>query len=256
MQSFAINKHGINLMQDCESCHGPMSKHMEAPRRKPALVVALSEKGKLSPEQKSSVCLQCHQGGKRMNWPVSVHSSVGNDCTTCHNIEAPTDPVLVKTSQTDVCFTCHQDKRAQILRRSRHPVREGKVVCSDCHNPHGSPVPTNLTKNTVNEVCYQCHQDKRGPFLWEHQPVREDCTICHDPHGSTHYRMLKVAPPYLCEECHNPGPGGHPSALRSGAEVVPPGPTTQSRYTLIKGCANCHSQIHGSNHPSGVRFNR
>jgi len=274
MQSFAINKHGINLMQDCESCHGPLSKHLEAPRRKPALLVALSDKSsKLSPEQKSSVCLQCHQGGKRMNWQVSVHASVDNACTTCHDIEAPTDPVLVKTSQTDVCFKCHQDKRSASLRRSGHPIREGKVVCSNCHNPHGSPVPTNLVKNTVPEVCYQCHQDKRGPFLWEHQPVREDCTICHDPHGSTHYRMLKVTPPYLCEECHQI-PVGHPDRLREGGDIIipgsryrpltgaagtgggPPGGSAESAYLLRKGCVNCHSNIHGSNHPSGQRFTR
>jgi cytochrome c5 len=28
------------------------------------------------------------------------------------------------------------------------------------------------------------------------------------------------------------------------------------RYVFNRGCTNCHSQIHGSNHPSGVRFQR
>lgn len=254
MQRFAINQHGINLMQKCESCHGPMSKHLDAPRRKPALVVSLSEKtSTLAPAQKSYVCLQCHEGTNRMNWNFSQHANAGNACETCHNIEAPKDPVLVKTTQTDVCFKCHQDKRAQMFRFSRHPVREGKVVCSSCHNPHGSAAPTNLVKNTVNEVCYQCHQEKRGPFLWEHQPVQEDCTICHDPHGSTQPRMLKVRPPMLCYQCHQLG-GGHPSGFRDGS-ALPPG-NSSSRYVLAKGCANCHTNVHGTNHPSGVRFQR
>ena len=118
MQKYAINKHGINLMQKCESCHGPMSKHLDAPRRKPALVVSLSDKSStLSPEQKSSICLQCHQDGRRMNWQVSVHANVDNACTTCHDIMVPADPVLVKTSQVDVCFKCNQDKRAAMFRR-------------------------------------------------------------------------------------------------------------------------------------------
>ena len=149
MQEFVVNKHGINLMQKCESCHGPMSKHLDAPRRKPALVVALSDNGGLNGDQKSSVCLQCHQGGNRINWQMSTHLAVGNDCTTCHNVDVPVDPVLVKTSQTEVCFQCHQDKRAQMFRRSRHPFREGKVVCSNCHNPHGSPAGSNLAQNTL-----------------------------------------------------------------------------------------------------------
>jgi hypothetical protein len=25
---------------------------------------------------------------------------------------------------------------------------------------------------------------------------------------------------------------------------------------MVRGCVNCHAQIHGSNHPSGSRFHR
>jgi len=279
IQTFTLTKMGMSLPDGgCESCHGPMSKHLDAPRQKPSLVVALGDKSEfnpnpIDPEQKATICMQCHQSGLQMNWRTSVHAAVGNACTTCHDIMSANDPVRIKTSQPDVCFKCHQDKRSASLRRSGHPIREGKVVCSNCHNPHGSAGPTNLAKNTVNEVCYQCHQDKRGPFLWEHQPVREDCTICHDPHGSTHYRMLKVTPPYLCEECHMI-PGGHPDRLREGGDIIipgskyrpltgaagtgggPPGGSAESAYLLRKGCVNCHSNIHGSNHPSGQRFAR
>ncbi len=45
----------------------------------------------------------------------------------------------------------------------------------------------------MNETCYTCHADKRGPFLWEHQPVNEDCTNCHTPHGSNITPLLKIA---------------------------------------------------------------
>ena len=34
-----------------------------------------------------------------------------------------------------------------------------------------------LKKDTVNDTCYTCHADQRGPFLWEHQPVSEDCVV-------------------------------------------------------------------------------
>lgn len=253
IRTYAMTKMGRTLPDGgCESCHGPMSKHLDAPREEPPLVVSQKT---ITSDQSNAICTQCHQSGIQMNWQSSIHAAVGNKCTTCHNIMSMDDPVRNKLTQTDVCFKCHQDKRSASLRRSRHPVKEGKVVCSNCHNPHGGAGPTNLAKNTVNETCYQCHQDKRGPYLWEHQPVREDCTICHDPHGSTHYRMLKVAPPYLCEECHII-PGGHPDRLREGGDVFPLGPTTETTYVARKGCANCHSAIHGSNHPSGQRFAR
>ncbi len=78
-----------------------------------------------------------------------------------------------------------------MLRSSHMPMREGKIVCTDCHNPHGSYSEKLLRANSVNENCYTCHAEKRGPFLWEHAPVRENCLNCHDPHGSINEYLLK-----------------------------------------------------------------
>ena len=141
-----------------------------------------------------------------------------------------------------------------MLRPSTHPIREGKMSCSGCHNPHGSNGPKLLTKNTVNETCYTCHAEKRGPFLWEHAPAREDCTNCHKPHGSVNASLLKQRVPWLCQQCHLTA--FHPSTAYSGTGL--PGATLPSgaQQLLGKGCTNCHSEVHGSNHPSGVRKTR
>ena len=252
IRKFAQTKMGRTLPNGgCEDCHGPMSKHLEAPRQQPPLVVSFTKTGGLTAAQKSSVCTQCHQDGIQINWQMSQHALAGNTCTNCHNIMAVNDPVRNRATQPQVCFKCHQDKRATINLRSHHPIRDGKVVCSDCHNPHGSPGPYQLAKNSVDETCYQCHPEKRGPFLWEHQPVREDCTNCHNPHGSNQPRMLKVRQPFLCEQCH--GEAYHPATLYSGTGIPPNGAAQQ---LLGRQCTNCHSMIHGSNHPSGSRFTR
>jgi DmsE family decaheme c-type cytochrome len=123
--------------------------------------------------------------------------------------------------------------------------------CSSCHRPHGSSAEFALARDTVNETCYQCHADKRGPFLWEHAPVAEDCTLCHAPHGSNQPAMLVLRPPFLCQSCHSEQ--GHPS-IAQGPDGLAGG--TASRFLLEQGCLNCHSQIHGSNHPSGARLMR
>lgn len=252
MRTFAMTKMGRTLPDGgCESCHGPMSKHLESPRQEPPLVVSFTKTGGLNPTQKASICTQCHQDGIQINWQMSNHASAENTCVNCHDIMAMNDPVLDRSTQTQVCFQCHQDKRALMNQRGRHPIREGKVVCSDCHNPHGSPGPKQLVKNSVTETCYQCHPEKRGPFLWEHQPVREDCTNCHNPHGSNQPRMLKVREPFLCQQCH--GESYHPATLYSGDGIPPNGAAQQ---LLGRSCTNCHSVIHGSNHPSGSRFTR
>jgi DmsE family decaheme c-type cytochrome len=107
-----------------------------------------------------------------------------------------------------------------------------------------------LREPTLAETCYTCHAEKRGPFLWEHAPAREDCSICHQPHGSIHTALLNTRGPWLCQQCHL---GSHSSAAFDGTGIPPQGTRLQM---LGKNCLNCHSQVHGSNNPSGATFTR
>ena len=84
------------------------------------------------------------------------------------------------------------------------PVREGKMECTTCHNPHGSTNDRMLkTGTSVNELCASCYADTRGPDLFEHAGINgESCATCHDPHGSNNDRMLVAKLPFLCQRCH------------------------------------------------------
>jgi DmsE family decaheme c-type cytochrome len=247
--------------QGCESCHGAGGDHAAMKAKGPQIIF----KGpNISPvAERNAQCLSCHQAGLRMNWQGSQHFNNEVACNSCHTIHVKKDPVLVKLTQPQVCFTCHAEQRADSYKYSHHPIREGKVVCSDCHNPHGSPGPKLLREVTVNETCYNCHADKRGPFLWEHMPVRDNCLNCHTPHGSNQPRLLLQRPPYLCQQCH--GNGGHQNNPMSAAQL--PGATGPKTFpatgavisnfrSFLRGCENCHSNIHGSNSPSGAFFTR
>ncbi len=240
--------------QGCESCHGPSDAHAAGfAKGSPALPAVLFRGPDASPVAvRNQACLGCHQNGLRMDWAGSQHQNSNLACVSCHTIHVAKDPILVKATQPNVCFTCHAEQRAQSMQFSHHPIREGKVVCSDCHNPHGSPGPKLLKEVRVNDTCYNCHADKRGPFLWEHQSVREDCTNCHNPHGSINQRLLKEKPPFLCLGCHAAtndmgGEGVSHAALAGGTSFYIQGD---------RACLNCHSQIHGSNSPSGSVFFR
>lgn len=240
---------------DCETCHGPSPEHMIKPkegekRAEPKIVFGAKSPTSTAREQ-NQVCLTCHESGVRINWRGSPHFNADVACVSCHDIHTAKQKVLLRATQPEVCFTCHFTQRAQVHRFSHHPILEGQVSCSDCHNPHGAFGPKLLKKATLNETCYECHAEKRGPFLWEHAPVREDCTNCHTPHGSAQPRLLKARPPQLCQRCHSAA--FHPSTLYSGTGIPPVGAVHQ---LLVKGCLNCHSQVHGSNHPSGVIFMR
>jgi DmsE family decaheme c-type cytochrome len=132
------------------------------------------------------------------------------------------------------------------------PLHEGKMSCSDCHNPHGTTTRPLLKADSVNQLCYGCHQEKRGPFLWEHAPVRQNCLNCHEAHGSNNDTLLTVARPFLCQQCHSQIL--HPNDLLTRANL-PRGAVPDPR-AMNRGCVNCHAQVHGSNHPSGVRMHR
>lgn len=236
----------------CETCHSPSAAHAKKPRKgqEHAPVNVSFGPKQVSPARvRSAVCLDCHEKGGRMHWQMGGHMNADVSCASCHKIHTLYDPVMTKATQVKVCVRCHLRVRAEVLLPSSHPIREGKVVCSDCHNTHGSVGPKQLVGFTLNETCYRCHADKRGPFLWEHSPVRENCGICHTPHGSIHPRLLKARGPWLCQQCHSAS--RHPSSIYNGDDIM-----GVSGYILGQNCLNCHPVIHGSNHPSGVRWTR
>jgi len=235
----------------CEACHGPGAKH--AGGGDAAAINSLKATSVQSAEERNKVCLGCHSGNARTGWHASAHESNGVGCTSCHTIHAARDPVLVKVTEPEVCYKCHKKTRADYNLPSAHPVRYGRMACADCHSPHGSTATAMVNKPTVNQLCFTCHAEKRGPFLWEHAPVAEDCTLCHHPHGSVYPMRLKKNPPLLCQQCHSVS--GHPAVARTGA-ALPGGAAGGAGYLLAGSCTNCHSQVHGSNHPSGVKLMR
>jgi DmsE family decaheme c-type cytochrome len=168
-------------------------------------------------------------------------------------LHAERDAVMAKVSEPDVCYACHKQQRADFLKASSHPVRGGRMACSDCHNAHGSSSQASLNKLTLNQTCYSCHTDKRGPVLWEHAPVSEDCGLCHTPHGSPRQALLIKSPPLLCQECHSAA--GHPAVARTGAALPAEG-AVGAIFVIAGSCTNCHAQVHGSNHPAGAKLMR
>lgn len=185
-------------------------------------------------------------------WKGSQHESRNVSCVSCHSVHKPKSAKaqLKTVNQQQQCMSCHRDKVAKLDRSGHMPVREGKMECSSCHNPHGS-TNVRLLKagNTINESCATCHTEKRGPFLFEHAGVSgESCATCHDPHGSNNDRMLVAKLPFLCQRCHNHT--RHPSTIYDNKVLG------SSNRLYGRSCVTCHSAIHGSNHPAGSTFLR
>ena len=234
----------------CEGCHGPGEAHVNAGGGRGAGgLITFSKHDKTPVATRNEVCTSCHTKGPHLFWKGSAHESRDVACTNCHRVMENVTPTaqLARETVIDTCGQCHTKQKGQQLRSSHMPLREGKMTCTSCHNPHGTIAPALLKEPSPNATCFNCHADKRGPFLWVHAPVNESCANCHDPHGSNHERMLKVAKPRLCQQCH----------VETRHPTSPYGRDPGSfKFVMGRACANCHVNIHGSNHPSGFAFTR
>jgi DmsE family decaheme c-type cytochrome len=252
-----LGPHGFN----CNTCHRPH--------------------GKVVAETRKDACLKCHDGSPTMAWHSSIHEQYGVACADCHNAHPETKvPQVVNVSHNTVtrpkrlpmsvdepqaCYKCHPTIYGLSNLPSHHPIREGKMLCSDCHDSHGQ-AKGNLKEDSINGQCYECHAEKEGPFVYEHPPATENCAHCHEPHGTVANDLLRQPVTFLCLRCHS----GHSSHGRSsncqrchlvdgeatnvgGGPRDPMIPTNHTiRGAMYTDCTQCHTQVHGSDLPEGM----
>ena len=232
---------GGHSKQACEACHGPGGDHADDPDKR------VFDFKKATPEAVTERCLGCHaSGSEHMSASNSFHRQNDVSCTSCHSMHHATtkEHMLVK-AEPGLCYSCHLQQKAQFNLPFRHRVNEGLVLCTDCHNQHGTSgalegdhlVRQVRASASGDVVCFKCHADKQGPFVFEHAAVRmEGCGSCHIAHGGANARMLKYSNvDLLCLQCHTNSPGIHATVMDAN----------QSHYE--QACVNCHVKIHGSN---------
>ncbi len=239
---FAGTPHSALLKGDqhgCQGCHGPAQAHVDGGGDTTKII----RFEKLTPAQTAAICLNCHQANvTTQSFTKSEHMANGVSCTSCHDPHNSKDVnfMLVKT-QTELCYGCHAQQKAEFARPYRHRVDVGLIQCSDCHNPHGTVTGHQLqTAAGQFAVCTKCHTDTMGPFVFEHAPVKTEqaCLNCHTQHGSTNPRLLRVNNVnFLCLQCHTPNTNG----------AAPGAPSFHNQTTKYQACTLCHTQIHGSN---------
>ncbi len=238
---------GAHANVNCATCHAGAAEHLTVAKARDPV--------KRPQKPDAAACLTCHKDdAKRMNWAFADHHKAGLECSSCHGLHKPKDVKRLDLSlwkadkTTALCATCHQDVLARFNMRSHHPVKEGALSCTSCHDQHGGK-QTSLTSKTAE--CTQCHQAVRGPHAFDHAPVAEDCATCHNPHGSQNRKMLKLAEPMLCLQCHSVAGNRHGqpvgSANASGNGLI-------ISATALRNCSSCYNAVHGSSIDQHLRF--
>lgn len=139
-----IDGNGADGGVQCESCHGPGSKHLAAIGLGRPTQGIVNPK-RLSNEESIGVCARCHVGLTRFSDPVPDDLLVANQVRAIESSEC-----FVQSRQGFSCTTCH-DPHKDALDDTR-AVR----ACVGCHssdvNAHAAICPVNASSG-----CVGCH---------------------------------------------------------------------------------------------------
>lgn len=214
-------------MDTCALCHEKITKNFK--RSEHARLVVASK-------QEGQACEACHGAG-------SLHA----DAEGIANKKAT---IINPDKNPETCYKCHLDKKASFSLQYHHPVPEGKMSCTDCHDPHGEEAIKPDTVKSLrikNSVCAKCHKEQTGWFVYEHEALREGCTICHEVHGSINEKMLIERDTNLCFKCH------FQEGFITNSMI---GDSAHAGRTAVGPCwsGGCHTAVHGSNYNDHLRI--
>ncbi len=214
-----MHKHEA-LTQGCVHCHDPHASDHKFQLKATA----------------PDLCLSCHrqQFDTMIGDAKVVHGVINQEggCTGCHEPHGSSLAKLQRTSQPDLCLSCH-DKEIK--------------------NAEGATL-TNMA------ALLKDNPDHHGP-------IREgECTACHNPHAGEHFRLLSEEYPpefyapfmldtfKLCFKCHIPdlvlkASGQGLTQFRDGDKNLHYAHVNQQKGRT---CRACH-EVHASKHPSHIR---
>jgi predicted CXXCH cytochrome family protein len=180
------NSHRLDTGSEAVKPAGPLESYFPVPARK-------AERdwldNRLLKEKQPQLCYNCHHDiQSQFQLPVRHRVDEGLvKCTDCHNPHGSlTAPELLAVN-SEVCYTCHVEKRGPFV-YEHAPVRvEG---CVACHTAHGSINTHLLKRRQARQLCLECHAEPHAinvPHPRLGFQAAGECTRCHfDIHGSNY----------------------------------------------------------------------
>jgi predicted CXXCH cytochrome family protein len=172
----------------------------------------------------AELCSKCHENKEAVKYS---HKPVADGtCNLCHDSHSSNYRPLLINNQRQLCFSCHEDTKAELdsFKYLHKPVVDRG--CTVCHVPHGSDYFRLLIKEYSPEfstpfdisnydLCFSCHQSakvlvketedltdfRNGKmnlhYLHVNTPDKgRTCRTCHATHASDEPKHLRKAVPY------------------------------------------------------------
>lgn len=166
-------KHFVVAQGRCKDCHSP---HLVSFGKRMVDEDEWGETGELDAKSEQFVgakqgllvkagvalCNDCHTR-EGANFAKTGHAKVQNltlgdeqiACLGCHLPHASDYPFLTKLAGDQLCLACHSGYTPHHF-LSFGSVKQGKLKCVECHEPHG--IPGNRRLLVESNICSMCHK--------------------------------------------------------------------------------------------------
>jgi tetratricopeptide (TPR) repeat protein len=179
---------------DCQRCHGPGLRHVEAAKRAGASVqeirATILNPARLGPDRQMEVCMQCHLEITSRHLPDRIRRYDQEPFSYDPNKPLSSflqyfEPNLSSSRDRDgdrfeIVNAAYRLRQSQCYLQSK-----GAVTCETCHDPH-QPHQTETAEKRYVAACLKCHQTTLTQLVAEKRhTVQQDCASCHMPKRRT-----------------------------------------------------------------------
>ncbi|MES2475594.1 MAG: HEAT repeat domain-containing protein [Verrucomicrobiota bacterium] len=199
----------------CESCHGPMKKHVEWQKNPPKEAAKDPTLKKLTRDQITETCAACHARRAELTGdPVPGESFFDHHSLTL-------------TDETDTFYPDGQVRGENYEYTSfvASKMHHAGVRCMDCHDPH-----TNKLVSPGNQLCMNCHAGGREDFPTA--PIISPADHSHHGVDSTGNQ---------CISCHMPVTTYMQRDPRHDHGFTIPDPKLTQEFGVPNACNRCHT---------------
>ncbi len=183
---------------DCQRCHGPGERHVEAARAglvREQVRTAITNPARLDPVSRTEICVQCHL--ETTNAPLpgflkrpdrGVFSWRPGEPLGEYGLFFDHGPGSGRDGKFEFASAPYRLRQSQCFLKG-----SGEMTCTTCHDPHGTTTVTNY-----DAACRSCHRS-----LEQQHAAQRNCSGCHMPRRRpddavhvtiTDHRITRTAP--------------------------------------------------------------